>query len=262
MKLSELQALMRAWPHAANAMTQAQGREYIKTLGLEPGQLYQELEMESRFVDTHRDTSFANTNVALHSHSFYELLCCSNTCGAEYLVGSERYRLRKGDIVVIAPGVSHRPLLPEDMTDAYRRDVLWISAEFAQQLDGTLPDSNPLQSGLLRTAGTKWEFLADLFRNGVQEAEQAAPDWELAVIGNTITLLTQLNRAYRDATSRSLQAEKPALLDRAMAYIEENLSSKITLEEAARRLYVSQSTITQTFRKKMGVSFFISFAFS
>jgi hypothetical protein len=46
----------------------------MKNLGLEPGQLYQELEMESRFVDTHRDTSFANTSVALHSHSFYELL--------------------------------------------------------------------------------------------------------------------------------------------------------------------------------------------
>jgi AraC-like DNA-binding protein len=256
-KLSELQAHMRAWPHAANAMTQAQGREYIKSLGLEPGQLYQELEMESRFVDTHRDTSFANTNVALHSHSFYELLCCSNTCGAEYLVGSERYRLRKGDIVVIAPGVSHRPLLPEDMTDAYRRDVLWISAEFAQQLDGTLAGEQPLRrSGLLRTAGTKWEFLADLFRNGVREAEQAAPGWELAVIGNTITLLTQLNRAYQDTSSHPLHAEKPALLDRAMAYIEENLSGKITLEEAAQRLYVSQSTITQTFRKKMGVSFY------
>ena len=182
---------------------------------------------------------------AEYPHSFYELLCCSNTCGAEYLVGSERYRLRKGDIVVIAPGVSHRPLQPEDMTDAYRRDVLWISAEFAQQLDGALAGEQPLRrSGLLRTAGTKWEFLADLFRSGVREAEQAAPGWELAVIGNTITLLTQLNRAYQDTSSHPLHAEKPALLDRAMAYIEENLSGKITLEETARRLYVSQSTIT------------------
>ena len=256
MKLSELQALMHTWPRTADTLNQSQSREYVKSLGLEPGQLYQELEMESRFVDTHRDTSFANTNVALHSHSFYELLCCSNTCGAEYLVGSERYRLHKGDIVVIAPGISHRPLLPEDMTDAYRRDVLWISAEFAQQLMEALPDSLPLRSGLLRTAGTKWDFLADLFRNGVRESEQVTPGWELAVIGNTITLLTQLNRAYNDAASHPLHAEKPALLDRAMAYIEENLAGKITLEEAARRLYVSQSTITQTFRKKMGVSFY------
>ena len=76
------------------------------------------------------------------------------------------------------------------------------------------------------------------------------------MIGNTITLLTQLNRAYQDTASYPLHAEKPALLDRAMAYIEENLSGKITLEEAARRLFVSQSTITQTFRKKMGVSFY------
>ena len=118
-------------------------------------------------------------------------------------------------------------------------------------------EAPPLQtSGLLRTAGTKWEFLAELFHNGIRESEQAKPGWELAVIGNTITLLTQLNRAYQDTASYPLHAEEPALLDRAMAYIEENLSGKITLEEAARRLFVSQSTITQTFRKKMGVSFY------
>ena len=256
MKLSELRMLMHNWPRDIDPADAAASRGYVKHLGLEPGELYQELEMESRFVDTHRDISFANTNVALHSHSFYELLCCSNTCGAEYLVGAERYRLRKGDIVVIAPGVSHRPLLPEDMTDAYRRDVLWISAEFVQQLGAAFPAQQLMGSGLLRTAGTDWEFLAEVFRNGVREAERAEPGWEMAVAGNTVMLLTQLSRAYLDARTLPLRAEKPALLDRAMAYIEKNLSGRITLEEAARQLYVSESTISQTFRKKMGVSFY------
>ena len=54
----------------------------------EPGVNYQELEMTSRFVDTHRDTSYSNAHLQLHSHTFYELLYCCNTCGAEYLVGA------------------------------------------------------------------------------------------------------------------------------------------------------------------------------
>jgi AraC-like DNA-binding protein len=134
--------------------------------------------------------------------------------------------------------------------------VLWISAEFAQQLGAIFPAQQLKVSGLLRTAGTKWEFLEELFRNGVRETERGEAGWEMAVIGNTVMLLTQLSRAYLDACTLPLHAEKPALLDRAMAYIEENLSGKITLEETARRLYVSQSTITQAFRKKMGVSFY------
>ena len=68
-------------------------------------------------------------------------------------------------------------------------------------------------------------------------------------------LITHLARAFYDRTDLSPSAERPELLDRAMAYIEENLASKITLADAARYLYVSESTVSQTFRNKMGVSF-------
>ena len=41
-----------------------------------------------------------------------------------------------------------------------------------------------------------------------------------------------------------------------MAYVENHLSEKITLTDMARRFYVSESTIIQHFRKKMGISFY------
>ena len=40
-----------------------------------------------------------------------------------------------------------------------------------------------------------------------------------------------------------------------MAYIEMNLAEKITIRDTAKHFYVSESTIRQTFRQKMGVSF-------
>ena len=230
----------------------------LKSLGYEPGSLYQELEMESRFVDTHQDASWSNSNVSLHSHNFYEVLCCRNTCGAEYLVGAERYRLQKGDIIFVPPGVSHRPLLPEHMTEPYTRDVLWFSQEFVEvchRLNSVHFDTAQRRSSLLRTAGTKWEYLAELFRTGVQESEEAAHGWESVVVGNAMVLITHLARAFFDKSELTLSAERPELLDRAMAYIEENLAQKITLADAARHLYVSESTVSQIFRNKMGVSF-------
>lgn len=226
-------------------------RAHLKSIGFEPGTFYQELEMTSRYVDTHQDLSMTNSQVNLHSHSFYEILCCQNTCDVEYLVGAERYRLQKGDVVIIPPGVSHRPLLPEQMAEPYRRDVLWLSQEFAASLPHFLPEPQ-----LLRTAGTQWEFLSELFRNGVRESEQRRLGWEEAVLGNSLQILVYIRRALDDRTAAPLRVVQPELLDLVMAYVEEHLAQKITLADVAKHFWVSQSTISQTFRNKMGVSFY------
>ena len=259
MKLSEIKKILPNLPMPVGAADQARRNEYLRQLGYDPSMLYQELEMESRFVDTHQDISFSNASVCLHSHIFLELLYCRNTCGAEYLVGSERYRLQKGDIILIAPGVSHRPLLPEHMPEPYKRDVLWINPEFLSTIARSFPDfavTEPRYFSLLRTAGTRWEFLGDLFHAGIQEAANQAPGWELAVVGNTLTILSHLKRAYRERSAAPLKAEKPELLDQVMAYVEAHLAEKITLADVAHHFFISESTITQTFRKKMGVSFY------
>ena len=225
--------------------------DYLKSIGFEPGRFYQELEMTSRYVDTHQDYSMSNSQVSLHSHTFYEILCVQNTCDVEYLVGAERYRLQKGDIVIIPPGVSHRPLLPEHMTEAYRRDVLWLSQEFAASMPQLRPEPQ-----LLRTAGTQWEFLSELFRNGVREFERKRLGWEEAVLGNSIQILVYIRRALDEHSAAPMRVEQPELLDRVLTYVEEHLSQKITLSDVAKHFWVSQSTISQTFRNKMGVSFY------
>lgn len=230
--------------------------EHVKILGLDTTSFHQELEMDSPYVDTYRDITYSNANVQLHSHSFFEILYCRNNCGAEYLVGSERYKLQKGDLIFVPPGISHRPILPANMTEPYIRDVLWINADFLESLYQNNQRSYPSGTTLLRTAGTKWEYLGDLFRIGVAETENSAIDWDLAVLGSTLSLLSHLRRAYQDVVDNHMKAEKPELLDQVLAYVEEHLSEKITLGDVAHHFYISESTITQTFRKKMGVSFY------
>ncbi len=258
MKLSDIRQIINSFSTSDAQERRERTLQRLAELGYEPGNFYQELEMSSRFVDTHRDVSHSSGSIQLHSHSFYEVLYCRTTCGAEYLVGNDRYRLQRGDIVIVAPGVSHRPLLPEHLATPYKRYVLWINAQFLRnicELFPVLKDFNNGRANLIRTAGTKWEFLGDMFRSGVMESEGRSSDWEPAVLANTITLLVQLRRALTQDSATLLPAERPELLDKAMAYIEENLSAKLTLSDVARQLYVSESTISQTFRNKMGVSF-------
>lgn len=259
MKISDLKKLAQTLPDIDPQTDQRRVHEYIRRLGLNPSDLYQELEMESRFVDTHQDISYSNANVQLHSHSFYELLYCRSTTGVEYLVGADRYKLQKGDLVFVPPDVSHRPILPEHMADAYIRDVLWISEEFISQITSVsdaFSSENLSRASLLRTAGTRWEYLGDMFHNGVLEAERQEIGWELAVLSNTATFLSHLLRATQDASAKPLKAEKPELLDQVLAYVETHLSEKITMADVAHHFFISESTITQIFRKKMGVSFY------
>ena len=259
MKLTDIRKITQHFSYTDSAASQEQVRDFLKSLGYDPDSFYQELEMQSSLVDTHRDTSYSNTQLHLHSHTFYELLFCRSNCGAEYLVGTERYRLQRGDIIFVPPGVAHRPLLPDSMPEPYKRYVIWLSPEFMNAYAHLLGPSLQEQAAyrtLLRTSGTKWEYLEDLFKQGVQEAENQQPGWEAAVIGNTVFLLTQLRRIITDRSAAQMLAEKPDLLDRLLAYIETHLSEHISLPETAQKFYVSPSTVSQLFRKKLGVSFY------
>ena len=259
MKLYELRQLTENVPKLPEAQLQQWVHQQLQKMGLDPSAIYQELEMASRFVDTHRDISWSDSHTALHSHTFYELLYCINSCGAEYLVGSQRYRLEAGDIVLVPPGVSHRPILPENMSVAYERYVLWLSPEFMQlyaQLFSCPIEEKQSCASMLRTAGTPWEHLGGLFRAGVLEAERQMDSWESALVGNTITLLTAIKRASAQHATQPLKAEKPELLDRIMGYIEKNYANAITLDTLAKQFYVSSSTISHLFKQKLGVSFY------
>ena len=235
-------------------------KEQLKQEGVDFQNFYQELEMSAPMAETHRDESFTNASITLHSHSFFEMLFCRSSDGVEYLVGADRYRLQAGDIVIVAPGISHRPLLPENMAVSYKRDIIWFSQAFVELLPQMLPGSRLSLPGedvvFLRTKGTKWDFLGEMFRSGVKETERGKPESEGVVLGNTITILCQIARALTQTNTMQLKAEKPELLDRVMAYIENHLGEKITLEETAKHFYVSVSTITQLFRQKMGTSFY------
>ena len=258
MKLGELRKLTRAMSAMDGIQAHKEMERRMREAGLDPGSFYQELEMTSALVDTHRDISWSNAQLQLHSHSFYELLWCAECDGVEYLVGSERYRLRKGDLIFVPPGISHRPLLPEKMEKPYKRYVLWLSPRFMELYAGLYPgpfSDKQARPSMLRTGGTHWERLGELFLAGVRESEQQPDGWEAAVVGNTLTLLTRIKRATDARSARPLQAEEPELLDRIMAYVEARYPEDVTLESVARESFVSESTVSHLVKEKLGVSF-------
>ena len=258
MKLDEVRKLASvAMPYTPEG--QQQIHNYLISIGIDPSNLYQELEMSSQYVNTHQDVTYSPRPVSLHSHTYVEILYCRNAADVEYLVGSDRYKLQPGDIVLIPPGISHRPILPEALPEPYVRDVLWVNADFLASLEEIFPQSSvsrltPIT--LLRTAGTHWEFLSDLFHAGVLEESRKQPGWEAIVMGNSLKILAYLGRACVDHGAGILKAEKPELLDKVTAYIEAHYTEHITIKELAQKFFVSDSSISHHFKQKMGISIY------
>ena len=230
-------------------------------LGIHLENIYQELEMNSAYADSHRDISREAGFVRLHSHSFHELIYCVSCDNIQYIIGTERYRLQRGDIIWVPPGVSHCPLFPAAMKIPYERIVLWVNGERMAEFFSRWPELSLQQRGncrqyLLRTAGMAREReLREAFQRGCRESEKRLPGWEAALYGNTNLLLTMLLRAM-DGRVETPRREKTELLDALLTFVSEHLQEKITVSDTARHLHVSESTVTHLCSKRLGLSFY------
>lgn len=221
--------------------------------------LYQELEMDSPYVDTHRDISYTPENLQLHSHSFYEILYCESG-NIQYLIADKRYRIHAGDIILVPPGVSHRPLFYDEMSEPYSRIVLWISTDFLRLLANHIPLEmvRRIQSQehfLLRTEGTSYKYIGTFFQQGVKETNDMSALWEMSLYSNTTTLLVHMCRAFL-FTEEVFPIEKREEIDKIITYIENNYAEKISLEETAKVFHISTSTLGKLFYNKLGISFY------
>lgn len=217
--------------------------------------LYQELEMDSPYAQAQADVSYTEDMIQLHSHFFYEILLC-HSGNVQYLIGTDRYRMQKGDIVFIPPGISHRPLFLEQLVEPYDREVMWISPELMEQIRQISPEMKTMELHhyLLRTAGTEWADLDSIFKQAVVETEQKKRGWQATCYALAMMLITNLMRASQNIEAPI--AERQELLDEIMLYIEHHMAEKLSLNQISQHFHVSTSTVSQTFRKHLNVSFY------
>lgn len=224
-----------------------------------PDNRYPVAELKESGAVIHRTVTAETEVVPLHTHTFYEYIYCLQVPNMEYLVGTHRYRIRPGDIIFIPPGTPHRPIFPEGRTEAFVRDELWLRADFAERIGRRLPKdifSGRKTPYLIRTEAHWQAEISGLLQKGVAENEQKQFRWDNAVEGYVLLIVVAMSRALLDEQTQLLQQEEPNLFDQIMAYLEANLSGKITLEETAHHFFTSKSTINRTFQKHMGTSFY------
>lgn len=241
-------------------LTHAQQKELILKAGIENSTFYPELELGSAFVKIWRGNDSFSDMASLHSHSFYEIICCTDG-GAQYLLETARCHIVQGDILVIPPGISHRrlPLLPEQPHTIYGRYGIWVNAVHLEQLEQSFSGLCLLKKPrILRVKDVETKDLAEHLFRAWKENEENMYLSQAAVYGEAILFLTKLCRAVNDfSQEKPLRLEaRQDILDKILIYIDENLSGKITLAGVARCFFVSESYITHQFRHEIGMSFY------
>lgn len=232
---------------------------FLKGNGL--SEFYQEMEMTDKYIDAHTDKSESKDIIGLHSHSFYEILLITNG-EIQYLINNKRYKVSKGDILVIPPGVSHKPLFLEKLVTPYERTVIWMNYNFVQsniEMMKSIEEGHDLNHKIphvIRTHGSQLNKFKRLISLLLEEKSSKLPGSEYSSIGIAIQLISHfiIYSSYKE--NELLESEDAALIDHIMTYIENNFVYNISLQSISNELRISETTINNTLRVQMDTSFY------
>ena len=259
MKISALRELQTKFKQPKTAEEIEEIMEYIRENGINITDLYQELEMTSTYANIHKDRTHKKVNIALHSHSFYEVIHCRAADRVEYLIGSRQYRINAGDIIIIAPGMSHMPIFPEDMQYPYDRDIMWVNAGFMTKIIELFPSfsiermRSPI---LLHTKGSSYGYIGDYFTDGINETINQKEGYDKIITAHAILIISHVMRAISEGGSGGFDAEKPTLINALIEHIEGHLDEKLNLDEVAAHFYISRGTVNKLFKQSMDTTFY------
>ena len=268
MKLSEIKELMRlnkisviSDTEILNKIVNQKRTDFLGILADDGSYIgYKDIEMNSSFIDAHDMIDSEKDTVTLHNHGFYEIIFCKSG-NIQYLIEDKRYNIQNGNIIIIPPGASHRPLLRETSKENYHRTVIWINSNFYNQCSKMLKltekvEHDPMLNGhyVLQTSGTLYLQVEQIIELLLQEKTHPNPSSEFYCYSLFVQLYCLFYRAHCYKNVSYSKPEKTILLDEILHYISNNLSQKITIKSIAEHFHISESSVNQLFKKNFDTS--------
>ncbi len=203
--------------------------------------------------DYKANTRLSDFGPLSHNHKEFEVLYVLDG-EAVCFIDSVEYKIKRGDMVIIAPYLIHRLLILaasdfmhrcmcfdlEMLHDSGLRDEL--------ESGGTLPP--PFLSG-------DEEYTAELGKyiiNAHSQATEKSSGWELSVVGN-ISLFFALLKARGLLKKRSDTMKQNTFCYKALRYIDENHTRQVTSSDAADSLFMNNSYFCRKFKESFGFCF-------
>ena len=194
-----------------------------------------------------RDSDFPS-----HIHDRYEIFCLVRGC-VDYIVEGTLYKLKPGAIMLMRPSESHKLIVNKSIE--YERYVI----NFSSSLFSGTPFSQELLSPFKkRGLGEENMYLPQELGTVSATAqiekmisECASFNKNDAIISNLSALLSSINAAFnireKKLHTRGIEAEM-------ISFVNESLTSELTIEKIAQKMHVSPSQVSRVFKKATGKS--------
>lgn len=197
--------------------------------------------------------------VSLHSHDYYEFYFFLEG-DVSIQIGKEVHSIKPGDILLMPPKISHRPIFHSENVP-YRRFVFWISQDYCRHLKELSSDYVYLIDYVRKNK--KYIFHNDpISFNTVHSkivrlleeihSQRFGRDTQVTLCVND--LIFYLNRlAYEQNEPARITGELD-LYQKLLEYIEDHLDEDLSLESIASEFYVSKYHIAHIFKDRLGMS--------
>ena len=196
-------------------------------------------------------------------HPEYELHLIRHGTGS-YIIGDQVGPFGPGQVALIGPGVPH-DWMSDLQTDevVYNRDVvLQFTGEWFERCASTLPELNPVRA-LLESSGRGIIFTGSTAARAAAELELIGTAQGARKVSHVFAVLATLAEApvnekafvAREWFSTAGQGDGRLAVEAGLAYIFDNLSTRIRMSDAARLAHMSEPTFSKYFKKSSGLTF-------
>lgn len=197
-------------------------------------------------------------SVSLHVHDFIEIVYVLGGSATQF-VNSERYDVRRGDVLFINYGSRHSFEPSRDFKyvnvcfdpDAVGGDGLKDKAFSALQLGAFNEMRQDLDSGKLSFSGKERELLENILSDMEREYLRRERGW-CDVLKSYMNILFM--HFLRCAVEDPHQKNVPDLWDKLLKYIDSNLASELSLPHLAKKCFYNPSYFSRAFKERCGMS--------
>ncbi len=197
--------------------------------------------------------------VERHSHDYYEFYFFLEG-DVSIQIDKEIHHVTYGDLIIIPPYVSHRPII-HNADVPYRRFVFWISQAFCNYLLSLSAD----YGYLMQLVQTRKNYIFHNDRitfNAIQsrlirllEEMQGSRFCKGPLMSLYVNdLILYINRLVYEKEHPVLPSETEALYQRICNFIESHLEEDLSLDRLSQEFFVSKYHIAHIFKDNLGLS--------
>lgn len=216
---------------------------------------YRSDELIERDATIHIFESTGVTGGAIHDHDFIEIIYIKSGNATEY-VNNDRYEVKKGDLIFINYGSTHRFVATEGF--------VYINICFQPELldSGIITPENAFgvlqltafdelrqasEGGMISFDEREQPEIEDLLAHMLSEYQGRCVSWQ-AVLKSYMNIL--IIHMLRKTAIGGITADEPDIWVEISSYIDEHLGEDLTLSALAKKCFYNPSYFSRVFKEK------------